>query len=330
MRRREFIATLGGAAAWPVAARAQQGARIRRIGIILSGREVDKEMQARVAALREGLKGLGWIEGRGYQFEFRWPGIDPERIETAAVEMQQTLPDVIVVGHTLTARALRKETTSIPIVFVNIADPVGSGLVASMAHTGANITGFTAFEFVTAGKWLEVLKEIVPSVKRVGLIFGTSEISATGQKFYDALGRAAPQMSVELTPLRVASGDQVHEVVEAFASGPARGLVAAADPGGVLNRGAIIAAAARRRLPAVYPFRFFVEEGGLASYGVDLNDQYRRAAGYVDRILKGAKAADLPVQAPDKFELVINLKTARALGLTVPPLLLARADEVFE
>jgi putative ABC transport system substrate-binding protein len=325
------MALLGGAVAtWPFAASAQQAGHVRRIGVQLSGAESDPEMQARIGALRDGLKALGWIEGGNYQFEYRWPGSDPERIRIASVEMVRAAPDIVVVGHTLSALSLRKESTSIPIVFVNIADPVGSGLIPSLARTGTNITGFTAFEFATAGKWLDVLKEIAPGVRRVGVIFGRREVSVNGEKFYHALERVAPQQSVELTPVRVRNAAEVHDSVDAFASRPDGGLIAAADPGGVLNRGAILAAAARNRLPAVYPFRFFVSDGGLASYGVDLNDEYRRAASYVDRILKGAKAADLPVQAPDKFELVINLKTAKSLGLEIPPTLLARADEVIE
>jgi putative ABC transport system substrate-binding protein len=330
VRRRDFITLLGGAAAWPLAARAQQAEQMRRIGVQLSGAESDPQMQARIGALRDGLKALGWIEGRSYQFEYRWPGSNPERIEIAAAEMVRATPDVVVVGHTLSALSLLKKTTSIPIVFVNIADPVGSGLIPSPARTGANITGFTAFEFATAGKWLDVLKELAPGVKHVGLIFGSIEVSATGEKFYHAFEGAAPWLSVELMPLRVRDAAEVHERVTALALRSNAGLLVAADPGGVLNRGAIIAAAARHGLPAVYPFRFFVTEGGLASYGVDLNDEYRRAASYVDRILKGANPADLPVQAPDKFELVINLKTAKALGLEIPPTLLARADEVIE
>jgi putative tryptophan/tyrosine transport system substrate-binding protein len=331
MNRRAFLSLAGGAAAaWPLAAQAQPGGRTRRIGVMLSGRETDQEMQSRVGALRNGLKALGWVEGRSYQFEYRWPGSDPEQIRAAATEMARAAPDIIVVGHTLTALALRKETTRIPIVFVNIADPVGSGVVASLARTGGNITGFTAFEFATAGKWLDVLTEIAPGIKRAALLFGTSEISANGERFYHALERVAPKLSVELTPVRVRGPADVHEGIAAFASRPDGGLLAAADPGGVLNRGAIIAAAAHHRLPAVYPFRFFVQEGGLASYGVDLNDEYRRAASYVDRILKGTAPADLPVQAPDKFELIINLKTAKSLGIEVPPTLLARADEVIE
>ena len=333
MNRRAFMACIGGAAVpalLPRVACAQQTHRMRRIGVLLSGDRNDPEYRSRVEALRNGLSALGWVEGRSYRLEELWPGGEAERMRVAATEMVHMAPDVIVVGHTLFAQSLRKQTTTIPILFVNIADPVGSGLVPSLARTGGNITGFTAFEFTTAGKWLDVLKEIAPGVKRVGLVFGNSEISLTGEKFYSALEQVAPRLSVELTPLRVRGAAEVHKAIDVFASRPDGGLLAAADPGGVSNRTAIVAAASRHRLPAVYPFRFFVSEGGLASYGVDINDQYRRAASYVDRILKGANPADLPVQAPDKFELVINLKTAKALGLEVPPTLVARADEVIE
>ena len=288
------------------------------------------EVQSRIAALREGLKALGWTEGRNYQFEYYWPGTNAEQTRTTVADLVRAAPDVIVVGNTLSALTLRKETTAIPIVFVNLADPVGSGLVASLSRTGGNITGFTAFEFATAGKWLEVLKEIAPSVKRAAVVFGRSDISPTGEKFFSALQPVAAELSVELTPIRVRDAGEIHAGIEAFAVKHGIGLVAAAEPGAVQNRAAVIAAAAHHRLPAVYPFRFFVTDGGLASYGVDINDQYRRAASYVDRILKGDKPADLPVQAPDKFELAINLKTAKALGLEVPATLIARADEVIE
>jgi putative ABC transport system substrate-binding protein len=330
MNRRDFITlVVGAAAAWPLAARAQTSGRMRRIGMQQS-RETDAEIQSRIGALRDGLKALGWTEGRDYQFEYRWPGTDPERIRVAAVELVRMAPDVIVVGNTPSALTLRKETTTIPIVFVNLADPVGSGLVASLARPGGNVTGFTAFEFTTAAKWLEVLKEIAPHVKRAALIFGRSEFSPTGEKFYYALEPAAPKLSVELTPVRVRDAADIQAGIDAFAAKPNGGLLAAAEPVALQNRSAIIAAAARHRLPAVYPFRFFVTEGGLASYGVDLNDQYRRAASYVDRLLKGGSPADLPVQAPDKFELVINLQAAKAIGLDVPLHLQQRADEVIE
>jgi putative tryptophan/tyrosine transport system substrate-binding protein len=330
MRRREFIALIGSAASWPLAAHAQSGQRMRRIGMLQAGPEDNPEVQSRIAALRDGLKAIGWVEGRNYQFEYRWPGTDPERTRTMVADLVRTAPDVIVTGNSLSALTLRKETTTIPLVFVNLADPVGSGLVASLSRTGGNITGFTAFEFATAGKWLEVLKEIAPGVKRAALVFGRGEFSPTGEKFYSALEPVAAKLSVELTPVRVRDAAEIQDGIEAFAVKPDSGLLAAAEPGAVQNRAAVIAAAARHRLPAVYPFRFFVTDGGLACYGVDINDEYRRAAAYVDRILKGANPADLPVQAPDKFELVINLKTARVLGLTVPATLLARADEVIE
>ena len=330
MRRRHVIALLGAAAAWPLAAGAQTGQRMRRIGVLQSGYADNPEIQSRMAALREGLKALGWTEGINYQLELLSPGPDPDRINAAARDLVRIAPDVIVVGNTPGALRLRQETTAIPIIFANIADPVGSGLIASLARTGGNITGFTAFEFATAGKWLELLKEIAPRVRRAAVVFGSTEIGPTGEKFYSAVEPVATTLGVELTPVRIRTAADIARALAAFAAGPDGGILAAAEIGAVQNRAAIIAAAARHGLPAVYPFRFFVTEGGLASYGVDINDQYRRAASYLDRILKGANAAELPVQAPDKFEFVINLKTARALGLTVPPLLLARADEVIE
>jgi putative ABC transport system substrate-binding protein len=328
--RRDLAALVGGAAAWPLAAGAQTGQRMRRIGVLQSGFADNPEIQSRILALRAGLAALGWIEGTNYQFELRGPGADPDRIKAAASELVRIAPDVIVVGTTPGALQLRQETTSIPIVFANLADPVGSGLIASLARTGGNITGFTAFEFATAGKWLELLEEIAPNVRRAAMVFGGPEIGPTGEKFYSAVEPVAATLGVELTPIRIRTAADIAPAIAAFAAKPDGGILAAAEIGAVQNRAPIIAAAARHALPAVYPFRFFVTEGGLASYGVDINDQYRRAASYLDRILRGAKAAELPVQAPDKFALVVNLKTARALGFSVPPLLLARADEVIE
>jgi putative ABC transport system substrate-binding protein len=229
-----------------------------------------------------------------------------------------------------TALTLRKETTTIPIVFVNLADPVGAGLIPSLARTGGNITGFTAYEYATSSKWLEVLKEIAPRIKQAAIIFAPPEINPTGENFYRSLVPVAPRLSVDLTPIRVRNAAETQAGIDAFAAKPDGGLIAAAEPGAINNRAAIIAAAARHRMPAVYPFRFFVADGGLVSYGIDLNDQFRRAAAYVDRILKGANPADLPVQAPDKFQLVINLKTAKAQGIEIPPLMLTLADEVIE
>lgn len=331
MRRRDFIKVIASsAAAWPLAAQAQQPERVWRIGVLLDGDENDPVIQARVAALRAGLQALKLIEGQNYRFEYRWPGAALERVRVSAAELVRAAPDVIVVTGMLAAMSLRKETTAIPIVFVNLADPVGAGLIPSLARTGGNITGFTAYEYATAGKWLDVLKEIAPRIKRAALIFAPPDTNPTGENFYRALVQVAPRLSVELTPIRVRNAADVQAGIDQFAAKPDGGLIAAAEPGAINNRAAIIAAAARHRLPAVYPFRFFVAQGGLAFYGIDLNDQYRRAAAYVHRILKGANPADLPVQAPDKFQFVINLKTAKAQDIEIPPLLLTRADEVIE
>jgi putative ABC transport system substrate-binding protein len=330
MRRREFIAFLGGASTWSLAARAQQANRLRKIGIQLSGAETDHEMQARVGALRNGLQDLGWIEGHNYQFEYRWAANDPELLQRQAVELVALAPDVLIVGTALAIATLRRETSSIPIVFVNVGDPVGGGLVSSLARAGTNITGFTAFEYNSAGKWLELLKEIAPLVARVAFVFGGAEFGPTGENFYRALSAVAPSFAIELKPIRVGTPANIERAIEAFVRTSNDGLVAAADGGATNNRATIIAAAARHRLPAVYPFRYWATDGGLAVYGVDLVYQYRRAASYVDRILRGTNTADLPVQVPDKFELIINLKAAKSIGIKIPPMLLARADEVIE
>ena len=328
--RREFISSLGAATAgWPLATRAQQTNGMRRIGVILSGAEADHEMQARVSALRGGLQALGWAERHNYLFEYRWPGAVPGRVQASAAELVRTKCEVIIAGSLMAAQSLRRDTATVPIVFVNLADPVGAGLIPSLAHTGANITGFTAFEYVTAGKWLEILKEIAPDTTRVAFFFGAPEMGGTGENFYRAAMPVASALSMEITPFRLHAADSLAGIDE-FAAKPGSGLVAAADQGSTVNRTGIIAAAAHHRIPAVYPFRFYVTDGGLACYGIDLNDQYRRAASYVDRILRGENPADLPVQAPVKFELILNLKIAKSLGLNVPPTLLARADEVIE
>lgn len=327
--RRAFVSFLGSAAvSSSLAALAHSEERVRRIGVILSGAENDKEMQGRIAALREGLQQFGWIEGRNYRFEYRWPGGVPQRVRASTAELVR-ISDIIVVGSLIAAQSLRHDTSTVPIVFVNLADPVGAGLITSLAKTGGNITGFTAFEYATAAKWLELLKEISPRTKRAAFIFGGSDMGPTGENFYRAVVPVASALSLELTPIPVKAADNLL-AVEEFAAKSDAGLVAAADQGSAINRKGIIAAAARHRIPAVYPFRFFVADGGLACYGTDLNDQYRRAASYVDRILRGTNPADLPVQAPVKFELVINLKTAKALGLEIAPSLLTRADDVIE
>jgi putative ABC transport system substrate-binding protein len=327
--RRAFITLLSGAVAWPVAAGAETN-RLRRIGVLLNGPENNTEMRAEVFALQKGLRELGWMEGRNAHFEFCWPDGDPERTRACAMELVRLAPDAIVTGMTPAAIEMLRQTRSIPVVFVNLADPVGTGLVQSLANPGGNMTGFTAFEFSITGKWLELLKEIAPRVTRVGLIFGGPEISTVGELFYGTFEAAARASSVEPVAIRIRNANDVDPAIDAFAAQPNVGVVAAAEGGAVTYRIPIINAAARHRLPAVYPFRFFATDGGLAAYGVSLVDQYRRAAPYVDRILRGTNPSELPVQAPDKFELIFNLKTAKAQGIEIPPLLIARADEVIE
>jgi putative ABC transport system substrate-binding protein len=336
MNRREVITLVSAvvvvSAVPPRAAKAQQGDRVRRIGLIFAGRESDPQMQARVRALREGLASHGWIEGRNYRFDARWTIGDPERERREAADLVAVASDVIVVSAMQAARLL-KQADTVPTVFVNLADPVGNGLVASLKSSGGNITGFTAFEFRTAGKWLELLTEITPGVKRVAFVFGGADFGSTGEGFHGAIATAARTRGIELVPIRISRDTgppDLETAVARFAAEEGGGLIVAAEGGTNLHRATIIAQAARHRLPAVYPFRYYAEEGGLAVYGVDVPENYRRASGYVDRLLRGAKPADLPVQAPDKFELILNLKTANALGIVIPPVLLTRADEVIE
>jgi putative ABC transport system substrate-binding protein len=330
MRRRELITLLGGAAAagWPLAARAQPSERMRRIGIIPPTSETDPETQARLAAFRQGLEQFGWKEGRNIRFEYRWPVGDAELIKKHAAELVALAPDLILVGITPGVQALKRETRTIPIVFANVADPVGSGLVPSLAKPDGNVTGFTAVEYAIVGKWLELLKEIAPGIDRVALI-GNPEIVFT-KSFQRSLEAVAPSFAVKPVAAEVRDAADIERAIDVFAREPNGGLLAVPEFTASMHRALIFRTAARYRLPAVYPFRFFAVDGGLASYGPDQVEQYRRAAGYADRILRGAKPADLPVQAPTKFDLVINLKTAKALGLDIPPTLVARADEVIE
>jgi len=327
--RREFITLLGGAAAWPMAARGQQLERMRRIGVLVPFAENDPLTQARVTAFQQGLQELGWTAGRNIQFEYRFAGPDPESMRTHAVTLVALAPDVILASSPPVLAALQHETRTIPIVFVNVADPVGVNLVQSLARPGGNMTGFTDFEFAIVGKWLELLKEIAPSVTRVSVILAPEHV--TNAALLRSTEAVAPSFGVYLTPGRVRDAAEIEHAINVFAREPNGGLIVLPNPVtvGVPSK-AIISLAARHRLPAVYPFRSLVINGGLISYGVDDNDQYRRTASYVDRILRGEKPADLPVQAPNKYELVINLKTAMALGLDVPPTLLALADEVIE
>jgi putative ABC transport system substrate-binding protein len=327
MRRREFIGLLGGAAACPLAARAQQPERMRRIGVLTNLSAGDPVSQARLTAFVQALQQFGWTDGRNVQIGYRWGGGDPERVRRYAVELVAMAPDILVaVGSPATGPLLRA-TRAIPIVFIQVADPVGAGFVESLARPGGNATGFTVFEYGISGKWLQLLKEIAPTVTRAAIL--RDPTLAVGMAQFGAIQAIAPALGIEVRPLNVRDPAEIERAVAAFAHSANGGLIVT-GASAINHRALIIALAAQHQLPAVYPDHVFVGDGGLAAYGPDRVDQYRRAAGYVDRILKGEKPGDLPVQAPTKYELVINLKTAKALGLTVPPSLLARADEVIE
>jgi putative ABC transport system substrate-binding protein len=329
IERRKFLATLGGAAAaWPLAARAQQRERMRRIGVLMNNAADDPEAQARMTAFAQELAQLGWIAGRNIKMDSRWPAADNERVRRYAAELVALAPDVIVASSSQVVAALIEATRTVPIVFTNVPDPVGAGFVNSLARPGGIATGFLLFEYGMSGKWLELLKQIAPQTTRVALIRDLT--SASGAAYFGVIQAAAPSLGVEVSPINVRDAGDIEHAVTAFARSPNGGLIVAGAPAMVVHRDLMVALAARHRLPAVYTVRFFVTGGGLISYGPDRVDQWRRAAGYVDRILKGEKPTDLPVQAPTKYELVINLKTAKALGLEVPPTLLARADEVIE
>jgi putative ABC transport system substrate-binding protein len=329
VNRREFISLLGGAAAsWPPAARAQQGERVRRVGVLMSVAADGPQGQDRLAAFVKSLQQLGWTEGRNVRIDQRWGAGDAERTRRYAAELVALDPDVILASGDHSVVAARQASRTVPIVFAAVADPVGTGYVESLARPGGNTTGFTLFEYSTSGKWLELLKEIAPGVKRVAVIREAGTASGTG--FFAAIQAVAPALGVELSPIGAADATEIERAVTAFARSPDGGLVVTGSAQTAVHSNLIVALAARHRLPAVYFGRFIISAGGLLSYGPDFVDEHRRAASYVDRILKGEKPADLPVQAPTKYELVINLKTAKALGLEVPATLLARADEVIE
>jgi putative ABC transport system substrate-binding protein len=331
MRRREFISLLGGAVVvWPKLAGAQSGDRIRLIGMLMPFSESDPEASTRVAAFEKRLEDLGWTANPNFRIEARWSAGDQRLTRAYAAELVEIAPDVILAAGTPALTALTKITASVPIVFVAVPDPVGQGLVAGSAHPGGNATGFANLDFPVGGKWLELLKGIAPGVTRVALLFNPETSAAGGSEFVRQLQEGARALSVESTAAPVHESDDIGRTLEAFAHHSNGGLLVLPDNFINSHRELIIALAERYRLPAIYPFRFFASSGGLLSYGVDVVDMYRGAASYVDRILNGAKPGDLPVQQPMKFELVINLKTAKALGLTVPPSLLARADEVIE
>jgi putative ABC transport system substrate-binding protein len=329
MRRREFITLLGGAAAWPLAARAQQPIGVRRIAFLHPYTEGDPEVLARVIAFREGLEALGWTENRNIRIEHRYSGGDLGRIRAYATELVRSVPDLILGSGTPITAALKQATSTIPIVFSVVNDPVGQGFVASLSRPGGNITGFTFIGFPLIGKWLEMIKEIASGVRRVTLMFNP-ETTPFYPAFLHELGAAPQTLAVELSASPVHDEAEVGAAITEFAREPGGGLIAAPDAFINNHRRAIIALTEQHRLPAIYGFREFVREGALISYGPDTADIVRRSAAYVDDILKGEKPANLPVQAPVKYELVINLKTARVFGLTVPPTLLARADEVIE
>ena len=328
MRRREFIGLVGGAAAWPVAARAQQPERMRRIGILLPATADDAGMQARIAAFHQGLEQSGWTIGRNVRIDTRWATTDAGEIRRHAAELAALAPDVILAHAATTVGPLLQATRTVPVVFPAVVDPVGAGFVDSLARPGGNATGFMNYEYSLAGKWLELLKQIAPGLTRVAVLRNAASASGPGQ--FAAIQAVAPTLSVEVNPVNVRDAGEVERAVAAFARAPNGGLIVTASPLAQRHRDLIVVLAARHKLPAVYFERLFVAAGGLLSYGPDQIDMYRRAAGYVDRILKGEKPAELPVQAPTKYELAINLKTAKTLGLAVPQTLLAGADEVIE
>jgi len=329
MRRRQFIGLLGGAAAaWPLAARAQQGERMRRIGVLTNLVADDPEAQARVGAFLQGLQELGWAVGRNMRIEYRWGAGDADRTRGYAAELVALAPDVILTSGASALAPLLQATRSVPVVFAQVPDPVGAGFVNSLARPGGNTTGFITYEYGLSGKWLELLTQIAPSVTRAAVIRDPAVSAGTGQ--WGAIQAVAPSVRVLVSPVNVRDAGEIERDVAAFAHGSNSGLIVTASALAIRHRNLIVTLAARHRLPAVYYQRGFVTGGGLISYGPDFIDQYRRAAGYVDRILKGEKPSELPVQAPTKYELVINLKTAKALGLDVPQSLLARADEVIE
>jgi ABC-type uncharacterized transport system substrate-binding protein len=328
MKRREFIAALGSAVAWPVAARAQQPERVRRVGVLLNATADDPEYQARLGALLQGLQQLGWSIGRNVRVDTRWATANPADIRRHAAELVALAPDVILASGSSAVGSLQQATRSVPIVFVGLIDPVGAGLVESLARPGSNTTGFLLYEYSLSGKWPELLKEIAPTVTRVAVLRDPAITSGAVQ--FGVIQAIAPSLRVEVSPVNVRGGGEIERAVVAFAGSPNGGLIVTGSGLATVHRDLIVTLAAQHRLPAVYSNRVFVAAGGLISYGPDYIDMYRRAADYVDRIIKGDKPADLPVQAPIKYELAINLKTAKALGLDVPTSLLARADEVIE
>jgi putative tryptophan/tyrosine transport system substrate-binding protein len=330
VKRREFITLLGGAAAWPIAARAQQPERMRRIGVLSILAESDLDWRASTKVFEHRLQELGWTDGRNIQINYRGAAGNVEHLSTFAKELAGMAPDLLLATNTPALAALQRMTDSVPIVFVQVSDPIGDGFVASLARPGGRITGLTNFEPTMGGKWLEILKEIAPGVVRVGLLFNPQTSPGGGSFYSRQIEAAAATFAMQPIPMPLRNATEFEPAIIEFARNSNSGLVILSDPFVVTHRELVMGLAARHRLPAIYPFRYIARAGGLVSYGVDIGDSYRRVATYVDRILRGAKPADLPVEAPTKFELVINLKTAKALGLEVPLHLQQRADEVIE
>jgi putative ABC transport system substrate-binding protein len=328
VKRREFISLLGGAAAWPLAARAQQGERVRRVGVLMPHVQNSSVGPPRIAALSQELQRLGWSVGSNLALDVRWAGPFAPGIRKQAAELVAAAPDVILANGSVAVGPLLEATRTVPIVFVIVPDPVGGGFVDNLARPGGNATGFLQFEYGLSGKWLELLKQIAPGVTRAAIMRDPTSPTGTGQ--FGAIQSVAPALGVDISPLGMSNAPEIERAVGAFARAPNGGLIVTGSALAQLHGDLIITLAARHKLPAVYFERAFVAAGGLVSYGPDLVDQFRRAAAYVDRILKGEKPADLPVQAPTNYETTLNLKTAKALGLDIPPTVLARADEVIE
>jgi len=328
MRRREFITLIGGVTAWPIFARAQQTDRVRRIGVLMNFAENDPAAQARLTVFLQALQQLGWTNGRSVRIDIRWSAGDPERNRRYAAELVALTPDAILASTTVSVAALLQATRAVPIVFVQVADPVGAGFIASLAKPGGNATGFTIYEYGMGAKWLEMLKEIAPRVTRAAIIRDSASVAEIAM--FGAIQSVAPSLGMQLSPISLGNASEIEGGISTFAHEPNRGLIVVGSGAAFVHREQIIALAARYQLPAVYPDRGFITSGGLISYGPDRVDSYRRAAGYVNRILNGEKPADLPAQTPTKYEMVINLKTAKALGLSVPPGMQQRADEVIE
>jgi putative ABC transport system substrate-binding protein len=327
MRRRDVIGLLGAAAAWPLTARAQQGGRVRRVGVLMLGEETDRDQSARVAAFRETLGKLGWIENGNIRIDSRFAATDAERIRLYSAQLVSQTPDAILANGTPVLEALRKQTQSIPIVFVGVSDPVSAGFVPSLARPGGNVTGFSNFEYTIGGKWLEILKEAAPSTKRVGVLLHRED--AAWARYLATIEALAPSLGIQLARMFLGDSAETERTLDAFKQGPAGGLIVTNNARAMTQRELIGALAARYRLPAIYPARVYASSGGLMSYGIDPVEPYRHAASYVDRILRGERPGEMPVQQPTKFEFVVNLRTAKALGLVIPLPLLGRADEVI-